>query len=173
MALRTSTDKVWATENGRDLLGDNVPPDEINILQDGGNYGWPFCYGDHVLDTTFGDKTQEYCNGTIAPAFNLQAHSAPLGLAFIDSRQFPADWQGDLLVAFHGSWNRSVPTGYKVVRLKVDGEKVSDQTDFMTGFLQNDQTIGRPVDLTFDSAGRLYVSDDKAGVVYLVSHTQP
>lgn len=172
MTLHDSTDEVWATENSRDLLGDDVPPDEINILQENGNYGWPFCYGNQVVDTTFGGKDQAYCNGTLVPLHAIQAHSAALGLTFIDSRQLPDAWQGDLLVAYHGSWNRSVPTGYKVVRMTVDGNRITGESDFMTGFLQGNQTLGRPVDLTFDQNGRLYISDDKAGVIYLVSSTQ-
>lgn len=173
MALNPIDGTVWATENGRDMLGDDVPPDEINILQENANYGWPFCYGAQIPDNSFGGKDAAYCNTTKAPAGELQAHSAALGLTFINSPAFPADWQGDLLVAFHGSWNRSVPTGYKVVHLKVDGTQTKDQSDFMTGFIQGGQTLGRPVDLTFDTLGRLYLSDDKAGAVYLVSHTQP
>jgi len=142
-------------------------------LAENANYGWPFCYGAQVVDSTFGGKDAAFCKTTQLPAAELQAHSAALGLTFINSPQFPEDWQGDLLVAFHGSWNRSVPTGYKVVHLNVNGEQASDQSDFMTGFIQGGQTLGRPVDLTFDSLGRLYISDDKAGVVYLVTRTQP
>ena len=99
----------------------------------------------------------------------MQAHSAALGLTTIASNQFPSDWQGDLFVAYRGSWNRSVPTGYKVVRLALDELKVVGEEDFLTGFLQGEQSIGRPVDVTFDTAGRLYVSDDKGGVVFLVT----
>ncbi len=172
MTLRPSTDKVWVSENSRDLLGDNIPPDEINILEENANYGWPYCYGAQVRDSSFGDQPTSYCDNTVVPTAELQAHSAALGLTFVDSRQFPDDWQGDLLVAFHGSWNRSIPTGYKVVRLKVDGERVTGQEDFITGFLKDGQTMGRPVDITFDSLGRMYLSDDKAGAVYVVTGNQ-
>jgi len=92
-----------------------------------------------------------------------------LGLVFINSSQFPQDWQGDLLVAYHGSWNRSTPVGYKIVRLKISGEKVLSEEDFISGFLQGEQTIGRTVDLLFDGQGNLFISDDKAGVIYKVS----
>lgn len=162
------TQKVWATEMGRDFLGDETPPDEINILQKG-HYGWPVCYGNKVYDRNFGQLTPAFCENTIPPAFEIPAHSAPLGLNFINSNQFPADWQGDLLVAYHGSWNRTVPTGYKVVRMKVEGEKITGVEDFITGFLKGSTARGRPVDLEFDSHGNLYISDDKAGVVYIVS----
>lgn len=162
------TQKVWVTEMGRDFLGDETPPDEINILQKG-HYGWPVCYGNRVYDREFGQRTAQFCEDTIPPAFEIPAHSAPLGLNFINSNQFPADWQGDLLVAYHGSWNRTVPTGYEVVRMNVEGEKVTRAEDFISGFLQGSNAKGRPVDLEFDSQGNLYISDDKAGVVYKVS----
>ncbi len=162
------TQKVWATEMGRDFLGDENPPDEVNILQKG-HYGWPVCYGNKVYDKEFGQRTPAFCEDTIPPAFEIPAHSAPLGLNFITSKQFPDDWQGDLLVAYHGSWNRTVPTGYKIVRMNVDGEKVTGAEDIISGFLQGSTAQGRPVDLEFDSQGNLYISDDKAGVVYMVT----
>jgi glucose/arabinose dehydrogenase len=171
LTLHDVTNEVWVSENSRDLLGDDVPPDEINILSEGKNYGWPFCYGRQMVDSSFGGKDAAFCATTEPPVAELQAHSAALGLTFVDSQQFAGDWQGDLLVAFHGSWNRSTPTGYKVVRLRVDGKNIVDQSDFMTGFLQGNQAIGRPVDLEFDQNGSLYVSDDKAGVVYLITRT--
>lgn len=170
LKLNPETQEVWATENSRDLLGDNVPPDEINIIRDGQDYGWPVCYGNKSHDKSF-DREEEYvsrCQNTIAPLFEIQAHSAPLGLNFINSAQFPAEWQGDLLVSYHGSWNRSVPTGYKVVRLEVDGNTISKQEDFLTGFLQGSNAAGRPVDLEFDKNGSLYISDDKANAVYKI-----
>lgn len=165
-----SGEKIWGTEMGRDNLGDNIPPDEINILQDNGDFGWPLCYGDKVHDTVFDKNTyiRDPCEDTIPPVFNIQAHSAPLGLVFINSPQFPDSWQGDLLVAYHGSWNRTIPTGYKIVRLDVEGEKINSQEDFLTGFLQGSTSLGRPVDVIFDQAGSLYISDDKAGNIYKI-----
>ncbi len=169
IAVNPKTDELWATEMGRDFLGDSLPPDEVNILRDGKDYGWPVCYGDKVFDQKFGQKTPQYCEGTEATVFDLPAHVAPLGLTFIDSPQFPREWQGDLLIAYHGSWNRSVPVGYKIVRLLVDGNNVTGAEDFITGFLKGDEAIARPVDLVFDKTGNLYISDDKAGVIYKVS----
>jgi len=164
---------------GRDFLGDNLPPDEINIIEEGKDYGWPFCYGRQVHDTDFDKKVyvqivpQPPCGQTEPPIYEIPAHSAPLGLVFIHSSQFPDDWQDDLLVAYHGSWNRSTPSGYKIVRLKINDQKVISHEDFISGFLpasptgeQGTQTIGRPVDLMFDKEGSLYISDDKAGVIY-------
>lgn len=160
-------EQLWGTEMGRDNLGDNIPPDEVNLLVENQNYGWPYCYSQKVPDTTFGGTTAR-CSATIGPVYEIPAHSAPLGLSFIKSQQFPADWQGDLLVAYHGSWNRSTPAGYKVVRMKIVGDKITGEEDFLTNFLRGSQVIGRPVDVAFDKEGSLYVSDDKAGAVYKV-----
>lgn len=169
MAVNPLSGAVWATENGRNFLGDNLPPDEINIIEGGKDYGWPYCYGQQVHDTQFDPKGPiDRCDSTTGPIYEIDAHAAPLGLTFINSRQFPDDWQGDLLVALHGSWNRTTPVGYKIVHLKVLGNTIASSEDFMDGFLQDWQAIGRPVDVEFDQAGNLYISDDKAGVIYRI-----
>ena len=167
-----STEEIWATENGRDNLGNDIPPDEINILRRGQNYGWPYCYGKNIPDPAFNDSSR--CTATQETVHDLQAHSAPLGLRFVDSAQFPEEWQGDLLVAYHGSWNRSVPTGYKVVRLAVEGSNIVGEEDFISGWLLDDESsVGRPVDLIFGPEdGALYISDDKAGVIYRVTRAE-
>ncbi len=172
MTIQPQTDKIWVTEMGRDFLGDNLPPDEINILTDKGDYGWPICYGNKIHDNKF-DPPGTYksrCPDTIQPLYELPAHSAPLGLTFVNSDKFPADYQGDLLVSYHGSWNRSVPTGYKIVRLHVSDNKIVKAEDFITGFLENSAAVGRPVDLEFGPDGNLYISDDKAGAVYVLHY---
>lgn len=168
ITLNNKTNEIWAADMGRDFLGDDLPPDEINIIRDGGDYGWPYCFGDKVYDKNFGQKDASYCENTISPIYNIPAHSAPLGLTFIDSKQFPTDWQGDLLVVYHGSWNRSIPSGYKVVHMKVKGNEILGEEDFLTGFLVGNQAVARPVDLVFDKAGSLYISDDKAGYIFKV-----
>ncbi|MBI2405798.1 PQQ-dependent sugar dehydrogenase [Candidatus Microgenomates bacterium] len=185
ITVNPQTGELWGTEMGRDWLGDNLPPDEVNIIKDGKDYGWPVCYGTRVHDTDFDKRAyiqiipQLPCGTTEPPVYEIPAHSAPLGLTFIpsvreeqasliNSSQFPKEWQGDLLVSYHGSWNRSTPIGYKVVRLDVEGNTVRGEEDFITDFLQGSQTLGRPVDLIFDKEGSLYISDDKAGVVYKV-----
>ncbi|MEK7184382.1 MAG: PQQ-dependent sugar dehydrogenase [Patescibacteria group bacterium] len=174
--LRTEpeTQAIWATEMGRDLLGDDIPPDEINILKDGGNYGWPACYGKNVHDTDFDKSKTDPCQTRTPSHINLQAHSAPLGFAFVPATGWPTDWAGDMILAFHGSWNRSEPTGYKLVRLELDdqGDFVA-QHDFIDGWLQsNDTTLGRPVDVLMQADGTMYITDDKEGVglVYLVRY---
>jgi glucose/arabinose dehydrogenase len=179
MATDYVTGEIWGTENGRDLLGDDVPPDEINILQQGKNYGWPICYGQNIHDSDF-DKRQYFadpCRTKIPPHIELQAHSAALGLSFIPEEGWPDGWGNDLLVAFHGSWNRSTPTGYKVVRMHLDTKRnLISQSDFVTGFLPangkgaND-AIGRPVGLMAEPGGTVYISDDRAGAIYRIART--
>jgi glucose/arabinose dehydrogenase len=174
ITVNSKTNELWGTEMGRDFLGDSTPPDEINIIKDGKDYGWPVCYGDQIEDAQFTFKLnfdyREHCKqATEKPVYSIPAHSAPLGLTFIDSKQFPEDWQGDLLVSYHGSWNRSTPIGYKVVRMNIENGKVTNEEDFITGFLKGSQAVGRPVDVIFDTMGNLYISDDKAGAVYVVS----
>jgi glucose/arabinose dehydrogenase len=165
---RPGTGEIWSTEMGRDFLGDSLPPDEINVLQDGGHFGWPYCYGDRVWDSRFGQRDQGFCNSTVQPRYNLPAHVAPLGLTFIDSPLFPSEWQGDLLVALHGSWNSTVPVGYKVIRLKLDNGQVTGMSDLITGFVKNGEAASRPVDVEFGSQGELYLSDDKGGKIFVL-----
>jgi glucose/arabinose dehydrogenase len=175
IAINPTTGALWGSEMGRDYLGDNLPPDEIDIISDGKDYGWPICYGNKIHDTDFDKEMYKRnpCEDTIAPLYEIPAHSAPLGLAFINSSQFPTDWQNDLLVAYHGSWNKTVPIGYNVVHLKIQGNTITGSEDFLTGFIppharSGNDAMGRPVDLIFDSVGNLYISDDKAGNVYIV-----
>ncbi len=163
------THELWATDMGRDLLGDNVPPEEVNVIEDGKNYGWPYCYFTRVHDDAFDPEKKQRCNTTIAPRITFQAHSAPLGLTFIPD-SWPEEYRGDLLVSYHGSWNRTVPTGYKVARFQLDSSYMSQgESEFLSGFLEGNSAIGRPVDLLFNMAGDLFVSDDKAGVIYRIS----
>lgn len=176
ITVNPQTDELWGTEMGRDFLGDDLPPDEINIIKENKDYGWPLCYGNRINDTDFDKKAyiqvipQPPCGQTEPPVYEIAAHSAPLGLTFVSSDKFPQDWQGDLLVAYHGSWNRSTPIGYKVVRIKLENGKPQGEEDFIAGFLQGNQAIARPVDLIFDKNGALYVSDDKAGFIFKIDY---
>jgi glucose/arabinose dehydrogenase len=175
LAVNPRTDTIWATDNGRDWLGDDLPPDEVNDLgSKGGNAGWPYCYGNRVPDRS---QSKDYdCSKTIAPAVEMQAHSAPLGLLFYGGEMFPPEYRRNLFVTFHGSWNRSVPTGYKVVRIKFNdkGEPQGPPEDFISGWLRPGERkkgvwMGRPVGLVVGPDGALYISDDSAGVVYRVT----
>jgi len=164
------TNEIYATENSRDLLGDDLPPDEINIIKEGKDYGWPICYGKNVHDADF-DKNTYIRNPCMEPFeepsfVDLQAHSAPLGLTFNFGSNFPEEYKGDLFVAYHGSWNRKVPTGYKIVRIDMETKQVHD---FATGWLtSSNKVLGRPVDIIFDKEGMMYVSDDNAGIIYRI-----
>ena len=161
--------KMWATEMGRDLLGDNIPPDEINIIQEGGWYGWPWFYGKNIEDHSWTTGIPIYAFESIPSHIDLQAHSAPLGLAFVPEEGWPKGYWYNLFVSYHGSWNRSVPTGYKVVRIKLDSKgNYLGTEDFITGWLTSSGALGRPVDILVQPGGTMYISDDKAGVIYKV-----
>ncbi len=169
------TKQVWVTEMGRDLLGDDIPPDEINILEEGKDYGWPYCYGKKIQDKSFDASTKaaSRCENSEPAYIDLQAHSAPLGLAFVPANSgWPKEYENNLFVAYHGSWNRSVPTGYKVLRFKLDENgKVLGQEDFITGWLTNSENaLGRPVDILIQESGVMFITDDKAGVIYRVKY---
>ncbi len=174
MRANPRTSRVWVTEMGRDMLGDDLPPDEINILGQGGNYGWPYCYGKNIHDDGFDPRRTHSCKEPLTlPSFiDIQAHSAPLGLAFFPDTGWPPEFRNDLLVAYHGSWNRSVPTGYKIVRYRFDDQGAfRGQEDFVTGWLAADrEALGRPVDIMIKPDGVLFVSDDKAGVIYRLTY---
>ena len=180
LAVNPKTDTVWVTVNGRDWLGDNLPPEVVlDLGKDGGDAGWPYCYGDRVPDSKFTKPGDNRCKNVIAPKVQMQAHSAPLGLAFYEGSEFPAEYRNNIFVAFHGSWNRSVPTGYKGVRVKLDdkGQPQGGAEDFITGWLAPGETkkgrwMGRPVGIVFGSDGAMYVSDDAAGVIYRVTYAK-
>jgi glucose/arabinose dehydrogenase len=170
MAINPITQQIWVTDMGRDLLGDNIPPDTIYSLHAGANYGWPTCHAGNIIDPDMGKPGD--CNGVEQPLVRIQAHSAPLGLAFYSDSAFPASYHG-LFVAYHGSWNRSVPTGYKVVYIPLDsqGHVAGPPQDFATGWLHDGSTSGRPVGLAVGPDGALYLSDDSAGLIYRISYS--
>jgi glucose/arabinose dehydrogenase len=154
---------LYATDNGRDLLGDDYPPCELNRVEQGGFYGWPYLNGNNELDPDFGADKQALVATAIPPAFPFPAHNAPLGI------HFPERSGKSALVALHGSWNRSIPDGYKVVKLQWHEDGSISSSDFMWGFEVDADIIGRPVDITSDGAGGLFISDDYARVIYRLS----
>lgn len=171
------TGALWATNNGRDSLGDDVPPETIYNVQEDVDYGWPYCYGDRVPDESQ-NPPPGYCEKTGLPAVKMQAHSAPLGFGFYTGQSFPEQFRGDMFVAFHGSWNRTVPTGYKIVRVQMrDGQPdtaAGDQMvqDFATGWFLGEDAFGRPVDVMTAPDGSLLVTDDAADAIYSIYYAE-
>jgi glucose/arabinose dehydrogenase len=168
IVFRPGTDELWATNNGRDWLGDDQPPETVYIVEQGDDAGWPRCHSGRIVDPEYGEPGA--CEGVLDPVVEMQAHSAPLGLTFYTGQQFPPDYRGDLFVAFHGSWNRTEPTGYKVVRVPLDeaGQPGAVQ-DFAAGWLREDgSNWGRPVDVQTGADGSFFISDDGAGFIYRV-----
>ena len=163
------TGELWGVNNGRDWLGDDHPKEELNILRRGNHYGWPFCFEDRIPDPKYG--TMMDCASTEPPARMFTAHMSPLGMAFYRRGNLPPRYDNSLFIAFHGSWNRSSPAGYKVVRvvLSEDGGILSHE-DFISGWLNPGGSVsGRPVDLELSPRGDLYLSDDKRGMVYRIT----
>jgi glucose/arabinose dehydrogenase len=172
LAVEPQTGALWASQNERDELPPNhedLPPEEINILTDGADYGWPYCYGDRVPNPEYNDAAR--CSRTVPPAAKLQAHSAPLGMVFLArASALPDSYRGDLLIAYHGSWNRSTPTGAKVVLVHVSEGKPGAVEDFVTGWQRADGSRwGRPVDVAVASDGSVMISDDDSGAIYRLS----
>src|SRR2546426_227784 len=170
LAFHPTTGELWANNNDRDNLGDDLPPEHLNILRDGKWYGWPQCY-------LPGEANPEYpsadCSSVEPPALTFQAHSAPLGLAFYTGAMFPAEYQGDAFMTYHGSWNRTEPTGAKVVRVHVQNGQPTGIDDFVTGWqLPDGSRWGRPVSLLVMPDGALLVSDDWGGRIWRVSFGQ-
>jgi glucose/arabinose dehydrogenase len=158
--------ELWFTDNGRDWLGDNEPPDELNRLEKPGqNFGFPYCHGGRILDPEFGKRP---CQQFTSPTLNLDAHVAALGMRFYTGPMFPKAYRNAIFVAEHGSWNRSSKSGYRVMVAVLAGNRVIDYRPFVTGWLQSQQTLGRPADVLPMRDGSLLISDDRAGVIYRV-----
>ena len=173
MSFQPGSGRLWAVDNGQDLLGDNIPPDELDLIRQGGDYGWPYCYGNGQPDSSV-SAAPGHCARTISPVASLQAHSAPLGLAFATGQGMPARYRGGVFVAYHGSTSRSQATGYKVVYIPISGTHASTPQDLITGWLPAGATNvgaawGRPTGLLVAADGSLLISDDYAGVVYRLS----
>jgi len=168
IAIQPKTGNLWADDNGQDLLGDNIPPDEIDLIKQGKNYGWPYCWGNQQPDPTLASAAG-YCSSTVRPAVSLQAHSAPIGVAFGTGTLLPARYRGGLFVAYHGSAYRSQATGYKVVYVPINGTRAEAPQDVVTGWLGTSQVWGRPAGVVIAADGSLLISDDQAGVIYRVA----
>lgn len=159
---------LYATDNGRDLLGDDFPVCELNLVQQGKFYGWPYFNDNNIPDPDMGNDPQAENRQPTAPVHGFAPHNAPLGISFVDTGDWPGDFDRVALVALHGSWNRSSPDGYKVVSLHFTNSGI-EQRDFLSGFNRDGDIMGRPVDVIQGPDGAVYVSDDYAGAIYRVS----
>lgn len=183
MAWHPKTGAMFATNNGADMrsdtkggpANDELPPEHLNRIEAGKNYGWPYCWGERQADPNF-PGPDGFCATTQPPEITFKAHSAPLGITFLNAAAFPSDYRDDAIVALHGSWNRAQPSGYKLVRVQFGLDKTLDKPvqviDFATGWLQKNGAWGRPVDVVVGPDGALYVSDDRAGMIYRITYSK-
>ena len=162
---------LYATDNGRDMLGDDFPPCELNLIEAGNFYGWPYYNGDNIPDPDMGPDPLAETRKPIPPAHNFRPHNAPLGMTFLNSDNLPTQYQRSALAALHGSWNRSTPDGYKVVSLHFTEDGIEER-DFLAGFNQDGDISGRPVDVAQGPDGAIYISDDYAGAIYRVAYRE-
>ena len=163
------TKELWFTDNGRDMLGDDVPPDTLNHASRAGlRFGYPYCHGGNIPDPEFGRK--HACSEFVAPAQNLGPHVASLGMRFYTGNQFPAAYTSRIFIAEHGSWNRSKKIGYRVTMVTLDGSKAIRYEPFAEGWLQGESAWGRPADVLVAPDGSLLVSDDTAGAIYRIRY---
>jgi glucose/arabinose dehydrogenase len=162
-----STNELWFTDNGRDMMGDNIPPDELNRApQIGMHFGYPFVHGDDIIDPEFGEGKDP--SDYTVPAQYLGPHVAALGMRFYTGDMFPTEYKNQIFIAEHGSWNRSTKIGYRVMLVKLDGNQTVSYETFADGWLNGDSVSGRPVDVQQMPDGSLLVSDDYAGVIYRI-----
>ncbi|MEM8847788.1 MAG: sorbosone dehydrogenase family protein [Bacteroidota bacterium] len=165
------TKEMWFTDNGRDMMGDDIPPCELNrITEPGQHFGYPFCHGGVVKDDEFGD--QRPCEDFISPVQALGAHVAPLGVKFYTGNMFPKKYKNQAFIAEHGSWNRSKKVGYKISMVELEDNKAVSYTTFLEGWLDDDsqEQFGRPVDILFLEDGSMLVSDDYGDAIYRVTY---
>jgi glucose/arabinose dehydrogenase len=170
LAFHPGNGELWFTDNGRDRMGDDIPSCELNHAPRAGmHFGFPYCHQGDIPDPEFGQGRS--CADYVPPVVKLGPHVAPLGLAFYTGDQFPGAYRGDLLIAEHGSWNRSKKIGYRIKRVRFDGEgQVEGQEVFVSGWLQGERNWGRPVDVLVMPDGAVLVSDDQGGVIFRISY---
>lgn len=163
------TNSMFFTDNGRDMLGDDMPPDELNMANKKGlHFGYPFCHGGYISDPEFGFEKK--CSEFVSPVAKLGAHVASLGIKFYKGNMFPKEYQNKVFIAEHGSWNRSKPIGYRITMLDIENDKASNYKVFAEGWLNGSSTSGRPVDILNMPDGSLLVSDDAASMIYRISY---
>ncbi|WP_136468652.1 PQQ-dependent sugar dehydrogenase [Flagellimonas onchidii] len=165
------TEELWFTDNGRDMMGDDIPPCELNRVSEAGqHFGYPYCHGGTIKDPEFGD--QYPCSDFVPPAQQMGAHVAPLAVKFYSGKMFPEKYKDYAFVAEHGSWNRSSKVGYRISLVKLDGNKTVGYETFIDGWLNEEkqEAFGRPVDMLFLEDGSMLISDDFADAIYRVTY---
>lgn len=178
-AWHPTTGALFGTNDGADMRSDSkggapdddLPPEHLNLLEAGKHYGWPHCWGNRVTDPNF-PGPENFCAEMQPPVLTFPAHSTPIGIAFLEKARFPVEYRGDAVVALHGSWNRSVPSGYQLVRVHFKDGKPEAVSEFASGWLRGSEAWGRPVDVVVGPDGALYVSDDRAGLVIRITHEE-
>jgi len=172
MAWHPGTGDLWFTDNGRDMLGDDLPPGELNrVVRHGQHFGFPYCHAGDVPDPEFGSRRP--CSEFVAPARKLGPHVAPLGMLFYQGQMFPDEYRNQVFIAEHGSWNRSQKIGYRISLVRLEKSEAVAYEVFAEGWLKNGEVSGRPVDLLEMPDGSLLVSDDQAGKLYRIRYTLP
>ncbi|HJT99053.1 MAG TPA: PQQ-dependent sugar dehydrogenase [Rhodanobacteraceae bacterium] len=166
------TNELWFTDNGRDLLGDDLPSDELNrIARRGAHFGYPYCHQGDTPDPEFGKGKS--CGDYTPPVLKLGAHVAAIGMRFYTGSMFPAEYRNAAIIAEHGSWNRSKKSGYRVMAVRLDGSRVVDYSPLVDGFERDERVTGRPADVLVMPDGALLVADEEADAVYRVSYAAP
>ncbi len=182
-AWHPRTQQMFATNEGADnrsdtrggKVNDELPPEHLNMIEAGQHYGWPYCWGQpgnmigQFADPNFGSDPG-FCKTVKAPAITFTSHSTPIGIAFLHQAEVAADYKQDAIIALHGSWNRKVQSGYKLVRVEFENDQPVKVVDFATGWLSGSSAWGRPVDVAVGPDGKIYVTDDRAGLVYRISY---
>jgi glucose/arabinose dehydrogenase len=176
LAFYPGASALWAAVQERDLIGDNLPPDYVTSIKEGGFYGWPYSYIGHNEDPRRKGERPDLVAKATVPDVLIQAHSAVLGLLFYQGSMFPQEFRGDAFIALHGSWNRSVPTGYKIIRIHFNkGRPVGGYDDFITGWLVDENEVkvwGRPVGLLELKDGSMLIADDGGRKIWRVTYNQ-
>jgi glucose/arabinose dehydrogenase len=176
-AWQPETNQMFATNDGADnrsdikngKVNDEIPPEHLNKIEAGNNYGWPHCWGDRFEDPNF-TGPENFCAKSTPPVITFKSHSTPIGITFLTNSNFPLEYKNNAIVALHGSWNRKQPSGYQLVRVKFNDHGPTEVVDFVTGWLNNNEAWGRPVDVVVGTDGALYVSDDKAFLIYRITY---
>ena len=169
-AWHPQTKELWFTDNGRDNIGDDIPSDELNVAPVKGlHFGYPYCHQGDILDPEFGEGKK--CSDYTPPFLKLDAHVAALGMRFYTGAMFPTEYKNQIFIAQHGSWNRTIPAGYRIMLVRLENNKPVQYIPFATGWLdENKEVSGRPVDVEIAPDGSLLISDDKQGVIYRISY---